>query len=65
MIDTFRSPRSILPMCERSISAASASASCDILRDSRRALIAVPSSASLPSTSLCPATRATGHAILP
>lgn len=39
---TLRSPRSILPMCDLSISATSASASCDRSKDIRRARITAP-----------------------
>jgi len=56
---TLRSPRSILPICERSIPAASASASWVNWRASRFARTALPSLERSRSGSVCPETRAT------
>ena len=58
---TLRSPRSIFPMWERSIPAASAKASCDSPFAFRAALTASPSRLSDPSASCCPDTLATPH----
>lgn len=56
---TLRSPRSILPMCERSIPAASASASCERPRSSRAVRMAAPSLSRRPSLSVLIDWRAT------
>lgn len=60
---TLRSPRSILPMCDRSMPAASASVSCERPRAFLRARTARPTCLSHPSLSCCPDTRATAPAV--
>jgi len=58
---TFRSPRSIFPMWERSSPAASANASCDNVFAFRAARTASPSRFSDPCVSCCPDTLATHY----